>query len=143
VFDTVPVSGVIDSPLWTLRYEAICYVLLALFALAGGLATRFRATVTLALVLGFYLFVTFATSWRADSAAIDCMARFVLGFFLGGAFYVFADRVELSLGTAVVLVLIAVVSHGTPLYEIALKAALAYGVLWFVLVPRGQSGDSI
>jgi peptidoglycan/LPS O-acetylase OafA/YrhL len=24
VFETVPVSGVIDSPLWTLRYEAVC-----------------------------------------------------------------------------------------------------------------------
>jgi hypothetical protein len=35
------------------------------------------------------------------------------------------------------LALIAVVSHGTPLYEIALKAALAYGVLWFALGPCG------
>jgi len=35
------------------------------------------------------------------------------------------------------LALIAVVSHGTPLYEIALKAALAYGVLWFALGPEG------
>jgi peptidoglycan/LPS O-acetylase OafA/YrhL len=35
VFETVPVSGAIDNPLWTLRYEAICYVLLALFALTA------------------------------------------------------------------------------------------------------------
>ena len=33
--------------------------------------------------------------------------------------------------------LIAVVSHGTPLYEIALRTATAYGVLWFALVPAG------
>lgn len=125
VFETVPVSGVIDNPLWTLRYETICYVLLALFALIGGLATRFRAFATLALVFGFYLFVTFATSWRADSSAIDSMARFVLGFFLGG------------LAAALLLVLAAVVSYGTPLYEIALRVALTYGLLWFAMVPAG------
>lgn len=98
VFDTVPVSGVIDSPLWTLRYEAACYVLLALFALAGGgLATRSRAAVTLTLLFLAYLFVTFATSWRADIAAVDSMTRFVLGFFLGGALYIFADKIKLGL----------------------------------------------
>ena len=32
VFDTVPEAGVVDPPLWTLRYETMCYVLLALFA---------------------------------------------------------------------------------------------------------------
>lgn len=137
VFDTVPVSGVIDSPLWTLRYEAVCYVLLALFALAGGLKTRLRATVTLTLVFAIYLFVTFATSWRADSAPIDSFMRFLLGFFLGGALYIFADKVKLSLAAAMVLALIAVISYGTPLYEIAQRAALAYGVVWFALVPAG------
>jgi len=137
VFDNVPVAGVIDSPLWTLRYEALCYLLLALFALAGGLATRSRAMLTLALVFLLYLFVTFVTTWRVDSAPIDSIARFVLGFFLGGALYIFADKVKLSFGAAVVLGLIAVVSHGTPLYEIALRTATAYGVLWFALVPAG------
>lgn len=137
VFDSVPVSGVIDSPLWTLCYEAACYLLLAVFALAGGLASRSRATVTLALVFLFYLFVTFATPWRAESAPIDSTARFVLGFFVGGALYIFADKVKLSLGVAVVLALIAVVSYRTPLYEMALRAATVYGVVWFALVPSG------
>ncbi len=137
VFVTVPVSGVIDFPLWTLRYEAVCYALLALFALVGGLTTRTRASVTLALVFAVYLFVTFATSWRTDSSAIDSFMRFLLGFFLGGALYIFADQVKLSLAAVVVLALIAVVAHGTPLFEIAKRTAMAYGVLWFAFVPAG------
>jgi peptidoglycan/LPS O-acetylase OafA/YrhL len=137
VFDTVPVSGVIDSPLWTLRYEAACYVLLALFALAGGLATRSRAAVTLTLLFLAYLFVTFATSWRADIAAVDSMTRFVLGFFLGGALYIFADKIKLGLGVAVVLALCAVISYATPLFEMVFRLATAYAVLWFALVPAG------
>lgn len=137
VFDTVPEVGVIDPPLWTLRYETMCYVLLALFALVGALSTRFRTTLTLAIVFGVYLFVTFATPWRGEIAAVDSATRFILGFFLGGAFYVFADRIRLHLGIAPLLAFVAVASHGTPFYEMALKVALAYGVLWFALVPVG------
>lgn len=87
VFETVPVSGAIDNPLWTLRYEAICYVLLALFALVGLLATRFRAGLLLSLIFAGYAVVTYATGWRGESAALDSMSRFAFDFFLGGAFY--------------------------------------------------------
>ena len=83
VFDNVPVSGVVDAPLWTLRFEMGCYVFLAVFALAGALATRLRAGVTLALLFAGYLFVTFATDWR-EIGAINSAARFIFGFFLGG-----------------------------------------------------------
>jgi peptidoglycan/LPS O-acetylase OafA/YrhL len=137
VFDTVPMSGVIDSPLWTLRYEAICYVLLALFALIGALSTRFRATATLALILAVYLFVTFATSWRAESGFIQNMTRFSLDFFLGGALYIFADRVRLDGKVALGLAVFAAASYGTSVFEVALRVALAYGVLWFAFVPGG------
>ena len=92
VFDTVPVSGVINAPLWTLRFEAICYVALGLFALAGLLTTRFRARLTLATILGFYLVVTYATGLRDQSAAVDSMSRFAFDFFLGGAFYILPTR---------------------------------------------------
>lgn len=136
VFDGVPQSGVIDPPLWTLRYETLCYVLLALFALAGMLATKTRAGLTLALILAVYLFVTFATSLR-DVAAIDSAVRFAFGFFVGGALYLFADRIRLGLGGVLLLGLIAAAAHGTPVYEMALRAALGYGLIWFALVPAG------
>jgi len=137
VFEHVPESGVIDPPLWTLRYETMCYVLLALFALVGALATRFRATLTLAVVLGAYAFITFATSWRGDSSAIDSAARFVLDFFLGGAFYVFADKIRVDLRVALVLGLAAAAAFGTAAYEAVFRVALTYGLLWFALVPAG------
>ena len=137
VFEHVPESGVIDPPLWTLRYETMCYVLLALFALVGALATRFRATLTLAVVLGAYAFITFATSWRGDSSAIDSAARFVLDFFLGGAFYVFADKIRVDLRVALVLGLAAAATFGTAAHEAVFRVALTYGLLWFALVPAG------
>jgi peptidoglycan/LPS O-acetylase OafA/YrhL len=137
VFDTVPESRVIDPPLWTLRYETMCYVLLAIFALAGALATRTRATVTVALIFAGYALVTFATDLRQETAPIDSAARFVLGFFIGTAFYLFADKIRLNLNVALLLALVAVVSYGTPIYEAAFRVALGYGLLWFAFVPAG------
>ncbi len=137
VFDTVPESGVIDAPLWTLRYETVCYGLLALFALIGALTTRFRATLTFAAIFGFYAFVTFATSWREDSGAVDNAARFVFGFFVGGVFYLFADKIKLDLKIALALGVAAAAAFGTPAFEGTFKVALTYGLLWFALVPAG------
>jgi peptidoglycan/LPS O-acetylase OafA/YrhL len=136
VFEHLPEAGWIDRPLWTLRYEAACYVLLGLFALVGLLTTRARASLTLGGVLAAYLLVTFATPCR-EIAAVDSAARFALCFFIGGAFYLYADKVRLDLRIAVALALVAVLTLGTGAYEAAFRVALAYGVLWFALVPGG------
>jgi len=137
VFEHVPEAGLIDQPLWTLRYETMCYVLLGLFALVGLLATRTRASLTLAGLFAVYLLVTFATPWRGDIAAVDSIARFVLCFFIGGAFYLYADKIRLDGRIAVALALVAVLALGTGAFEAASKLALAYGALWFALVPGG------
>jgi peptidoglycan/LPS O-acetylase OafA/YrhL len=137
LFEHVPEAGLIDPPLWTLRYETACYVLLAAFALVGLLATRARASLTLAGIFAAYLLVTFATPWRGEIAAIDSVARFVLCFFVGGAFYLYADKIRLDFRIAVALALAAALTLGTGAFEAAFDVALAYGVLWFALVPGG------
>lgn len=137
VFETVPVSGVIDAPLWTLRYETMCYVLLAVFAVLGMLATKTRTGLTLAVILAVYLVITFATPLRGEIAAVDSATRFVFGFFVGGALYLFADKIKLSLGIALLLGIMAATAYGTPVYETALRVALGYGLIWFALVPAG------
>ena len=76
------------------------------------------------------------STWR-EMSAIDSAARFILGFFLGGTLYVFADKIRLELGVVVVLAIAAMFAHGTPVYELVLRIALAYGLIWFALVPGG------
>jgi peptidoglycan/LPS O-acetylase OafA/YrhL len=137
VFETVPEPGLINPPLWTLRYEVMCYVLLALFALLGMFGSKTRAAFTLALVLAGYLCITFLTPLRSEFGFVDSATRFVLGFFAGGALYLFGDRIKLSLVGVFVLAVTAFATYGTPLYEMALRAAMAYGLIWFALVPGG------
>jgi peptidoglycan/LPS O-acetylase OafA/YrhL len=137
VFDTVPEAGIVNSPLWTLRYEAFCYLLLALFAAAGLLWTRARAGLMLAAIVALYAGVTFATDWREQSTALDSSFRFLLDFFLGGALFIFADRIRLGLGVALALAAAAMLAYATPLFEAFARLALAYGVIWFAFVPGG------
>ena len=63
------------------------------------------------------------------------MSRFAFDFFLGGAFYIFADKIRLDIRVAIVLAVIAVVSFGTALFEPVFRVALGYATLWFALVP--------
>ncbi len=61
----------------------------------------------------------------------------LLCFFLGGTFYVYADKIRLDLRIVIALALAAVLALGTGVFEAASKLALAYGILWFALVPAG------
>ncbi|XSG82664.1 MAG: acyltransferase family protein [Methyloligella sp. ZOD6] len=137
VFETVPEEkGIVNSPLWTLRYEAICYGILAVLALLGALLDR-RIVYALAGLLAAYLLVTFATDLRGHIAAVDSLARFGLSFFLGGAFFVFADRIRLNWIWMVGLAVVALATSTTAIAEFTFRLALAYGVLWAALVPGG------
>jgi peptidoglycan/LPS O-acetylase OafA/YrhL len=136
VFAHSPQPGIVNHPLWTLRYEAACYALLAGFALIGALLHR-RAIYTFAALLAAYLLVTFGTSWRGDLTAVDSFMRFLLAFFVGGSFYILRDRIRLHLLPAAALVLLAAATMKTNFAELTLTFALSYSLLWAALVPGG------
>jgi peptidoglycan/LPS O-acetylase OafA/YrhL len=56
---------------------------------------------------------------------------------VGGALYLFAANIRLGLGAVLLLALAAIAAYGTPVYEMAYKLALGYGIIWFALVPAG------
>lgn len=136
VFETGREQGVVNSPLWTLRYEAMCYAILAVLGLAGALLHR-RVVYSLAGLLAAYLLVTFATDLRGQIAAIDSLARFGLSFFLGGALFVFSEKVRLHWLGVVGLAALAAVTSQTAIAEFTFRLALAYGVIWTALIPGG------
>jgi peptidoglycan/LPS O-acetylase OafA/YrhL len=51
VFETVPYSGYVNSSLWTLKYEVICYVGLGVLGLAGLFQPRWRIAALTGLAL--------------------------------------------------------------------------------------------
>ena len=137
VFETLPAKAVVNSPLWTLRYEALSYIILGGLGVAGLFATRRRALATMVVFFAAYLTITLLTGWRGQSVFLDSMLRFWLCFFLGASVSVLSDRLSLRASTAAFLFLAAAFAQGTAAYEFILQIALAYGVFWFALIPGG------
>lgn len=87
VFETTPVQGVVNEPLWTLKYEVLCYAGLAFLSGLGALRSP-RAFLGIALV-AFSILVPL--TWeRVDPASLTVahhFARLGLCFLIGVAFY--------------------------------------------------------
>lgn len=92
----VSAPGVLDGALWTLFYEALCYVILAVL----GVLALFRG-------LRWPLVAATGVAWLllldnqiGLGVGPQLVPRFVLVFLLGALAYLFADRVPVSGGLA-------------------------------------------
>ncbi len=129
----------IDEALWTLRYEVVCYIGLALVGVAG-LLRRGRGFAALSVVmLCGYLLLTYATSLR-DVTAINHMTHFGISFFLGMVFYIYRESIPLYGGVAFGLCLLAALAvylTGWDAGEPLTILATGYAIFWLAYVPGG------
>lgn len=127
VFADHPVA-VVNGSIWTLPVEALMYVCVALFGVAGLLARRAMLPAVLAL-----LFVCAAVAWPALAAnpIVPEYLRMAALFALGGLCYV--GRAHLPNHGAVVLALAALAwaLRATPAYAYLFALAEVTFVFWF------------
>lgn len=88
---TAPGDGVLNGSLWTLFYEALCYVAVAALGVVGLL--RSRTWLVLAGVVALQLDTTSAALTGVDLVPGDLLQRLLLMFLLGALGFLFADRV--------------------------------------------------
>lgn len=137
VFETAPWGPRVNGSLWTLFYEAICY----LAVLAAGVAGLFRSV---ALLRAASLAAVALCLWGGEEVRLTWLG---LPFAYGAALYAWRDRVPLSPLAVLALGAAAALAQGTALYLPLLQAALAYGVLvaglWPAprLLPFNRLGD--
>lgn len=134
VFDANPVAGEINIPVWTLKYEVICYLALAGLALAGVFRSWYATAFALASVIAGGVLAHAANSGldgMESNAALAALGRLGLCFTLGVTAYVLKDHMRVG-PVAVALSGIAYASSlGTPLELLTLatlNAALALAV---------------
>lgn len=134
VFVNAPAEMEVNAALWTLRYEMIAYIAMALLAGVGLLKGRFFAAVA-GLALAGYFTITFGTGLRAELSALDHGLKFGLAFLLGAALYRYRHVLPLSFAVVVGLAGLAgwvhlsgFSAHSTELLRIA---AVTYAALWF------------
>lgn len=93
---SVPGGGVVNGALWTLFYEAVCYLAVAVLGLLGVLRRRW---LVLALVVVLQL-LTVAQAAGLVAVPQERLLRLMLVFLLGACAQLYADRIRLSLPLA-------------------------------------------
>ena len=138
VFVGLPNDREVNAPLWTLKYEAVLYVGVAIAGLLGWYARRPFAVLA-GLALGLYFIITFLTDLRAI-AAIDHFMHFGYAFLIGTAVFLYKRFVPIHLGLALVclgLSCLAVYCFGLQYAEFLLIPSAALLGLWVAYVPDG------
>ncbi|MDQ1287137.1 MAG: hypothetical protein QG622_702 [Actinomycetota bacterium] len=123
-------EGAMNGALWTLWYEALCYVAVAVLV---ALVPRRRHTVVVAAtVVAMWVVVLLQTLRLAGGP--EFLPRFLLAFGLGALGWLAADRIRFT----PVYVILAAVTFGAgsallPDYRVAGSAGLAYLLLWAIV----------
>ncbi len=126
VFDANPVPGEVNIPVWTLKYEVICYLILAAAAVLGVFRSWALTTLVLASIAAAYAVPQLAYGVSAEGGSLGSLARLGFCFSLGVLGYVLRDRLRIG---ALGLVLTGgtyLLLRGTGLGYIALIVLTAY-----------------
>ena len=137
IFENTPLANGINSPLWTLKFEVVCYISLVITL---GLAHKFfppeqRQKIIL-IIIGMILITAALLHVTPppyhDSNHLDHLIRMAFAFYLGSLAWTIRARFVLSAWIVLVLsVLVVLFTHfALPLREQIQIIFLAYGVLW-------------
>jgi peptidoglycan/LPS O-acetylase OafA/YrhL len=113
IFDHVPLAGDVNNPLWTLKYELIAYVVLAILFSFSFL--RRTSSLLIALAAAFALLVAaplFVDRMHFGSSVYQ-LGRYEFCFLLGVVAFHFRERISLSARPVIVTFAIVVACHDT------------------------------
>lgn len=135
VFETLPAAGTVNMSVWTLKYEVLCYALLALAGAAGLVDPRWRKLACV--LLAVYLAVVFIEPPKTVEGytAADNVRYFSLFFGMGVLAYLLRDVLVLDLRILGCLAVVFAVTLGTPLGELGTALFLGYGALMLAALP--------
>lgn len=112
VFINNPYPRLVNTPIWTIKYEIICYASLAVLGLLAGYLRPSARQRRLALLALLSLSAA-VMMWQGDMAQFGftgSLARFIFAFYLGVGAWFERDRIKLSLPYLVALWLLVFVA---------------------------------
>ncbi len=134
LFETAPAGSEINVSLWTLKYEVMGYIGLAMLAAAGLLTRRFLWVIGL-IAIGFFCYVSYFTTLRAEIAFMQHGLRFGFAFLIGALLYGYRDIMPLNIWGVLSFTGLAIVTNSTPYMEPFRIIALTYAALWIGTKP--------
>lgn len=138
VFEANPHPVILNEPLWTLKFEALCYVILAIMAATGVWRSErlFLAVMMSSLLISALI----STRQVAPSAftVIDNAARFWLCFGLGLTLYKYRARVPLSWSVLAGAAALWWFGRGTRIEPVLSFLVAGYGAVMLAAMPAGR-----
>jgi len=133
VFETQPYPSV-EGSIWTLFYEVVCYMGVFVLGVIGIL----RRPMLVGAAFGAYLVIWFGIEWLDMPVnRIVRIQELSLPFVIGMAFYVWREKLPLSLIGVVALVGLTWAASATLAYDFVLALALSYATFWLAYIPGG------
>ena len=141
VFADVPVKGLVNLSLWTLKYEVFCYGLLALFGLVALRLPKWRNVMVAGLALVVAGIFIGAPKPATGYSTLDNVRYFILFFGMGTLAYLLRSRLVLAWVALAPLSAAFVLAIGTRFAEITSALCLGYATLMFasLSLPRLRS----
>ncbi|PYE82223.1 acyltransferase family protein [Pseudoroseicyclus aestuarii] len=134
VFETQPYPAVVGS-IWTLRHEVACYAGVFFAGLMGAWRGPRAAALALSLYVLGWLVLTLGN--LSLPQPFGRLPRLAMPFAIGVAFYIWRDRIPLSLWGVALTAGLAWLAAGSILYLPALSLAITYITFWLGYVPGG------
>lgn len=130
VFNELPMPGIVNSSLWTLKFEVLCYAGLALAGLAGLFNAKHRYLT--ASVLAALLAVVYAADPQpfTQHSFTDNVRYFSLYFGTGTLIYLLRDKLVITAVALVPLAALFVLALETRFAEVVTALLLGYAIVW-------------
>jgi peptidoglycan/LPS O-acetylase OafA/YrhL len=124
LFADNPFGPIVNSSLWTLPYEVMCYAWVLVCGVLGLLAGPRSFLIALA---AFAMAMVVKVAWDM-SPRFETFLYLGLPFVIGMSFYIWRAVIPLSGALALVLVALAALSHPTPAFLPVMILAMTYSV---------------
>ncbi|MBX9925165.1 MAG: acyltransferase [Hyphomicrobiaceae bacterium] len=130
VFETVPLSGLVNGSLWTLKFEVLCYLALAGFGAIGLLGAGRRGLATVALV---GVIVAASVALPTDTtrySTVENVAYFAIPFSIGVLGCIWRKSIPVGWIAPLVLAVPAYLAIGTVAQNVTTGLFLGVVAIW-------------
>ena len=127
VFAANPLPTIVNESLWTVKYELLCY---ALLAGCGVLLHRFGRWTLIAIALAVVAFYVATIGAKLPEGTVTHLRQFAFCYSLGLLAYLFADRLPISILGAVGLLAALVWAWGTKFQPMLTLMFTGYSAVW-------------
>lgn len=130
-----------SAPLWTLRYEMLCYIGTLLCFSLGFMRKRWML---LAQFIGpsILWIVAQGQGWFDPlPGSAENLTRFMIAYGLGATIFAYRDRIRFAFPTFIIPVIALIIFHDTPVAEISMNVVLAVLIMTiaFARLPKLDS----